>query len=96
MGHEVTAFALRPTDSDRALLHELGVSTIIDTADPVGLKSAKERVDFILPTVHGSIDFKPFVAALRQNGRLVLVGNTPDPIGDVVKHLMLGQREYQT
>lgn len=92
MGHEVTAFALNPSDTDREFLQELGAGTVIDTADSVAVKAARESMDFILSTVHGTIDFKPYVAALRQNGRMALVGNTPGPLGDIIKHLVLGQR----
>ncbi len=92
MGQAVTAFALKPTERDRELLTALGAARIVDTADPKAVRAARESVDFILSTVHGEIDFKPFVAALRQNGRMALVGNTPGPLGDVVKHLVLGQR----
>jgi uncharacterized zinc-type alcohol dehydrogenase-like protein len=92
MGHHVVAFTNATSDDDRKRQYELGASDIVDTSDAGELAAAKNSVDFLLSTVHGAVDFAPYVAALRPSGTLCLVGNTPGPLGDVVKRLILGQR----
>lgn len=91
LGHDVTALALHPSAEEVAAHLALGASRTINTGDSAALR-ASERMDFILCTAHGSFELAPFVKALRPNGVLCLVGNTPAPIGNVAKYLVLGQR----
>ena len=91
MGHEVTAFDLKPSPEDIQLQKQLGAHHVVDTSDAEKLKSVRNKFDVIISTVHGNLDFHPFIAALRPNGKLCLVGNNPSQIS-VLGRLVLGQR----
>lgn len=91
MGHEVTAFALAPALEDIALVQRLGAHSVVDSSEPEALAALRSSFDVIISTVHGQVDFNPFISALRPNGKLCLVGNSPGQIS-VLGRLVLGQR----
>ena len=92
MGHEVTAFTNIVTDDEVARLHALGATAIVDTTSALALRDASRSVDTLLSTVHGKLDFRPFIGALRPDGVMCIIGNTPDGPGDIALRLIHQQR----
>lgn len=92
MGHHVTAFTDVDGAGERERQRALGADEIVDTRDPSQMRAARSHVDVLISTVHGNVDLAPYVVTLKPAGTLVLIGNTPGPLGDVLAHLILGER----
>jgi uncharacterized zinc-type alcohol dehydrogenase-like protein len=89
-GCDVTAFTSSEGKKEEAL--ELGAHRTIDSRDPAALEAAAGQFDLILSTVNVKLDWNGYVAALRPNGRLHLVGATLEPLDLGVFPLVMGQR----
>lgn len=71
-GCEVTAISTSHDKDDQA--RALGATRFIATRGTDELKRARNSFDFILATVSSAIPWADYVAALRPQGRLVMVG----------------------
>jgi len=72
MGAEVTVFTTSPSKRDDALA--LGATDVVVSKDPDQMAAQVEKFDFILNTVAASHNLDPFVAALKRDGTMCLIG----------------------
>lgn len=77
MGARVTVFTT--SESKRADAMKLGADDVIISRDKAQMKAAAGKFDFILNTVAASLDLDPYIAALKRDGTMVLVGAPPEP-----------------
>ena len=78
MGAEVTMFTTSQGKADDAL--RLGAHHVIISTDRAAMKAARASFDFILSTVPTTHDLNPYLATLKRDGHLVIVGAI-DPVG---------------
>ena len=78
MGAEVTM--LSGTASKQADAKRLGAHEFVLTSDKAAVKRSAKRFDLILDTVSGPHDLPTFLAMLKLDGRLVVVGASPEPL----------------
>lgn len=72
MGARVTVFTTSPDKRDDAL--RLGAHDVIVSRDRDQMAAAANRFDLILNTVAASMNLDPYVAALKRDGTMVLLG----------------------
>jgi uncharacterized zinc-type alcohol dehydrogenase-like protein len=77
MGADVTVFTTSPDKREDAL--KLGAKDVIVSRDSDAMKAAEGTFDFILNTVTAPLDLDPYLAALKRDGTMVLVGVPADP-----------------
>ena len=77
MGARVTVFTTSPDKREDAL--RLGAHDVIVSRDAEQMKAAEGRFDFILNTVAAPLDLDPYLAALKRDGTMVLVGVPAEP-----------------
>ena len=79
MGAEVTLFTTSP--GKEADARRLGASEVVISRDAEAMAAQKNRYDFILNTVAAPHSLDPFLAALKRDGTMCLVGApaTPHP-----------------
>ena len=71
MGCEVTAISSSPSKENEA--KQLGAKHFVAGKEDPKLKACKESFDFILVAATADLDWKPYVNALRPNGRMCFV-----------------------
>jgi uncharacterized zinc-type alcohol dehydrogenase-like protein len=89
-GCEVTAFSSSPEKEEEA--REFGADHFINSRDPEAIKKAANSFDFILSTVNVPLDWAAYIAALRPQGRLHLVGLVTQPLSVPLFPLLSGQK----
>ncbi len=89
-GCEVTAFSSNPEKEAEA--KGFGAHHFINSRDSEALKKAANSLDFILSTVNVPLDWQSYIAALRPQGRLHLVGLVTQPIAVPLIPLLSGQK----
>lgn len=72
LGADVTLFSRSESKRDEALRQ--GAHNVIISTDQAQMEAAAGRFDFILDTVPVAHDLNPYVAALRRDGVLILLG----------------------
>lgn len=72
MGAEVTLFTR--TAGKEAEAKRLGAAAVVLSTDPAQMAAAVRQFDIILDTVPSAHDLNPYLAALKRDGTLVLVG----------------------
>lgn len=77
MGARVTVFTTSP--DKRADAERLGAHDVIVSRDAGQMEAAAGRFDFILNTVAASLDLDPYLATLKRDGTMVLVGVPAEP-----------------
>lgn len=77
MGARVTVFTTSESKREDALA--LGADDVIISRDADQMKAAAGKFDFILNTVAAPLDLDPYLAALKRDGTMVLVGVPPEP-----------------
>lgn len=77
LGAHVVAFTTSPDKRQDAL--ELGADEVVVSRNRDEMKAQTGRLDFILNTVAASHDLDPFLALLKRDGTMVLVGVPADP-----------------
>ena len=77
MGAEVTLFTTSPAKGEDAL--RLGAKRVVVSRDAQQMASAQTSLDFIVDCVSAPHDLDPYLATLKTNGRLVLVGIPEQP-----------------
>jgi uncharacterized zinc-type alcohol dehydrogenase-like protein len=93
-GCEVTAFSSSPEKEAEA--RGFGADHVINSRDPEALKRAANSLDFILSTVNVPLDWEAYIAALRPQGRLHLVGAVTQPLTVPLFPLLLGQKSISS
>jgi uncharacterized zinc-type alcohol dehydrogenase-like protein len=78
MGADVTMFTTSQGKADDAL--RLGAHHVVISTDKAAMKAVRASFDFILSTVPTTHDLNPYLATLRRDGQLVIVGAI-DPVG---------------
>lgn len=83
LGAEVTLFTTSPEKGADA--QRLGASRVVISRDSQQMAASVASLDIILDCVAAPHDLDPYLAALKTNGRLVLVGipDSPHPSPDV-------------
>ncbi|MFT6570625.1 MAG: putative zinc-type alcohol dehydrogenase-like protein, partial [Sphingomonas echinoides] len=91
MGAEVYVFSTSPNKRDDA--KRLGATDLIVSKDPDAMAAHANSFDFILNTVAAAHDLNPFLALLKRDGTMTLVGvpESPHPAPDV-GHLVFKRR----
>ena len=77
MGASVVLFTT--SEGKRADAHRLGADEVVISKDPAQMAAQANSLDFILDTVAARHDLDPFLAALKRDGALVLVGAPEHP-----------------
>lgn len=77
LGAEVTLFTRSPSKESEA--RRLGADHVVLSTDPAQMKAVAKQFDFILDTVPNQHDLNPYLATLKRDSTLVLVGLL-DPI----------------
>lgn len=88
-GCEVTAFSTSPDKEEHA--RRLGAHHFIHSKDDGALEKAIDSFDFLLVTVNVELDWQKYIAMLRSNGKLHLVGAAPKVSSEVFP-LIAGQK----
>ncbi|MDF1858952.1 MAG: NAD(P)-dependent alcohol dehydrogenase [Verrucomicrobiales bacterium] len=88
-GCQVTAFSTSPDKEEHA--RRLGAHHFIHSKDDSALEKAIDSLDFLLVTVNVELDWQKYIAMLRPNGKLHLVGAAPNVSSEVFP-LIMGQR----
>ena len=91
-GCEVTAFSSSPDKEAEA--KGFGADHFINSRDPEALTRAANSFDFILSTVNVPLDWPAYIAALRPQGHLHLVGVVTQPISLPLFPLLAGQKSF--
>ena len=88
MGAEVVVFTTSPSKVEDA--KRLGAHEAVISRDAEAMAAEAGRFDFILDTVAAPHDLDPYVAALKRDGSLVLVGapSEPHPSPNVMNLIM--------
>lgn len=91
MGAHVVAFTT--SDSKRADAHALGADEVVVSRNPAEMAAHANSFDFILNTVAASHNLDAFIALLKRDGTLTLVGvpEHPHPSPSVL-NLIFGRR----
>jgi uncharacterized zinc-type alcohol dehydrogenase-like protein len=88
-GCEVTAFSTSPDKEDEA--KKLGAHHFINVKEAGSLEKVEGSFDMILVTVNVPLDWDLYIAALRQRGKLHIVGAVPE-VKATFFPLLAGQR----
>ncbi len=90
MGAEVTAFSTSPNKEAEAM--KLGAHRFVVSSDPAAMAKEKNKHDYIISTVSADINWMNFMAALKPNGKLTVVGAAPSPLAIPAFALIGGQK----
>lgn len=90
MGAEVTMITTSPEKGQDA--RELGAHDVLISTDNGAMRDAAGRFDFILNTIPVGHDVSPYLALLRPNGAMVVVGAIDGLTGVHGGQLVLGNR----
>ena len=89
-GAHVTQFTTSPGKERDAM--RLGAHEVVLTRDPAPLKKLADSFDFIIDTVSAAHDLNTYLAMLRRNGNMVLVGAPETPSSVPAFSLILKRR----
>jgi alcohol dehydrogenase (NADP+) len=91
LGAEVTLFTTSPGKSDDA--KRLGASEVVISKDEDAMEKQQKRFDFIIDTVSAPHDLNAYLALLKRDGTLVVVGIPPQGIPVNLVHLVSPRRQ---
>jgi uncharacterized zinc-type alcohol dehydrogenase-like protein len=91
MGAEVCVFSTSPEKEKDA--KKLGAKTFIVTKDIENFNAVAGKLDLIIDTVSAPHDFTPYLASLKIDGTLVLVGAAPEPNQVSAFALIMGRKK---
>lgn len=91
MGAEVTVFSTSPNKEQDA--KKLGAKNFIVTTAPKNFETAAGKLDLIINTVSVNHDFSPYLATLKLDGTMVLVGVAPKPNEVSAFSLIMGRKK---
>jgi uncharacterized zinc-type alcohol dehydrogenase-like protein len=91
MGAQTTLFTTSPNKAEDA--KRLGADEVVISKDPAAMAKVAGKFNFILNTVAASHNLDPFIAALKRDGTMCLVGapEHPHPSPQVFP-MILGRR----
>jgi alcohol dehydrogenase (NADP+) len=91
LGAEVTL--LTSSSNKKADAHRLGATRVVLASDANEMSQIAGELDLIINTVAAPLELDPYVAALRRDGVMVLLGAPPTPHhGPAVFNLLLRRR----
>jgi alcohol dehydrogenase (NADP+) len=90
-GAEVTLFTTSPGKADDA--KRLGAHEIVISKDQDAMEKQQKRFDFIIDTVSAPHDLSAYLALLKRDGALVLVGIPPEAVPVNAFHLVFPRRQ---
>ncbi|MBB2147292.1 NAD(P)-dependent alcohol dehydrogenase [Pedobacter gandavensis] len=90
MGADVTMLSRSPGKAKDAA--ELGAHHFALTTNEETMKGLANNFDFIIDTVSAEHDYNQYLALLRTNGVMILLGVPPTPADVQAIHLILGRR----
>lgn len=88
-GCEVTAFSTSPDKEEQA--RSFGAHHFVNSRDGDALDGIADSLDFVLVTVNVELEWGKYIAALRPEGKLHLVGAAPKVESEVFP-LIMGQK----
>lgn len=89
-GCEVTAFSSSPDKYDA--IREMGAHKILNSRDPQAFAEAAGTLDLIVSTVNVKLDWNAYMALLKPEGKLHIVGATLEPLDINAFALIGGQK----
>jgi uncharacterized zinc-type alcohol dehydrogenase-like protein len=90
MGAEVTMLSRSPEKEKDA--NELGAHHFALTTEKANMKALANTFDFIIDTVSAQHDYNEYLALLRTNGVMILLGVPPTPAQVSAVNLIFGRR----
>ena len=90
-GAEVTLFTTSPGKADDA--KRFGAQEIVISKDKDAMEKQAKKFDFIIDTVSAKHDLGAYLATLKRDGALVMVGASPDPLPLPVFNLIIPRRQ---
>lgn len=75
-GCHVTAFSRG--NAKREATMALGADVYVDTSNPDELKMTEKSLDCLIITINASVDWTPYISAMRPNGAITFVGAVGD------------------
>lgn len=90
MGADVTVFTTSPKKIDDA--KALGAHDVVVSSDADQMTAQAGKFDFILDTISAQHALDPFVALLRRDGTLCLVGAPAEPVSVYAFSLIMGRK----
>ncbi|HEX7965362.1 MAG TPA: NAD(P)-dependent alcohol dehydrogenase [Gammaproteobacteria bacterium] len=90
-GAEVTLFTRTPGKEAEA--RRLGADHVVISTDPAQMKAVAGRFDLILDTVPNEHDVNPYVATLKRDGTLVIVGQMTPLVPPLNPGALVGGRK---
>ena len=90
-GAEVTLFTTSPGKSDDA--KRLGAHHVVISRDEDAMAKQQKKFDFIIDTVSAKHDLNNYLALLKRDGALVMVGASPEPLAVDVFSLINPRRQ---
>jgi alcohol dehydrogenase (NADP+) len=90
-GADVTLFTTSPGKAADA--KRFGAHNVLISTDEESMKKHQRRFDFILDTVSARHDLNAYLALLKRDGVLVLVGIPPEAIALDAFHLLVPRRQ---
>lgn len=93
MGAEVTVFSTSQNKEQDA--KKLGAKHFVITKNPENFAAVAGKLDLIINTVSVNHDFSPYLASLKKDGTMVLVGVAPAP-NEVHAFALIGGRKRLT
>ncbi|GBG30021.1 Cinnamyl alcohol dehydrogenase 7 [Hondaea fermentalgiana] len=90
IGAKVTVLSRGTAKRDDAF--KLGAHDYVDVKDPEAMKAAAASIDFILDTISAKHDLTSYLSLLRYDGKLIMVGASPEPLDLVVFTIIMGRK----
>jgi alcohol dehydrogenase (NADP+) len=90
-GAHVALFTTSPKKTQDAL--RLGAHEVIVSKDPDAMAKHTATFDFILDTVSAEHDLNAYLALLKRDGTMTLVGAPPNPVPVAGFSLIMGRRQ---
>jgi alcohol dehydrogenase (NADP+) len=90
-GADVTLFTTSPGKAADA--KRFGAHNVVISTDEESMKKHQRRFDFIIDTVSARHDLNAYLALLKRDGVLVLVGIPPEAIALEAFHLLVPRRQ---
>jgi alcohol dehydrogenase (NADP+) len=90
-GADVTLFTTSPGKAADA--KRFGAHSVVISTDEESMKKHQRRFDFIIDTVSARHDLNAYLALLKRDGVLVLVGIPPEAIALEAFHLLVPRRQ---
>jgi D-arabinose 1-dehydrogenase-like Zn-dependent alcohol dehydrogenase len=90
-GMHVTIFSTSP-GKEKEALEILGADDFVVSKDEKAMQAKAKSIDFIIDTVAAKHPLNPYIATLKTNGKICLVGIPPHPLEILPAQLTSGRR----